>query len=75
MKHGVAEQILFQYITDSDGQKTAVILEIGLFKKLIEELEDAHLGALAESIFSGDANEDEERHTLEQIERDLLGKS
>jgi hypothetical protein len=35
-----------QYITNPDGEKTAVILPIGEFRELLEDIED--LGAVAE---------------------------
>lgn len=74
MKQNSIEQVPFQYITDLEGHKTAVILDIALFKKLIEELEDANLGSLAETIFGQHADLNEKTYTLEEIEKDLLEK-
>jgi len=39
-------QLHVQYVTDSAGEKTAVILPLGEFQDLIEDLED--LAAIAE---------------------------
>jgi hypothetical protein len=36
-----------QYIIDKSGKKTAVILDIDSFEKLLEEIEDIYFGSLA----------------------------
>jgi hypothetical protein len=40
------KQVEFQYITNQAGEKTAVILSIGEFQELLEDIED--LAAVAE---------------------------
>ncbi len=37
-----------QYIVDKTGKKTAVILDINSFEKLLEEIEDGYFGSLAQ---------------------------
>jgi len=41
-----AEEIEYQYVTNADGGKTAVVIPIGTFQQLLEDLED--LAAVAE---------------------------
>jgi hypothetical protein len=41
-----AEEIEYQYVTNADGEKTAVVIPIGTFQQLLEDLED--LAAVAE---------------------------
>jgi len=40
------DDIEYQYVTDVTGEKTAVVIPIGIFERLLEDLED--LAALAE---------------------------
>jgi hypothetical protein len=40
------EEIEYQYVTNADGKKTAVVIPIGTFQPLLEDLED--LAAVAE---------------------------
>ena len=41
-----AEEIEYQYVTNAAGEKTAVVIPIGTFQQLLEDLED--LAAVAE---------------------------
>ncbi|MFL6213730.1 MAG: hypothetical protein ACJ74J_07505 [Blastocatellia bacterium] len=41
-----AEEIEYQYVINADGEKTAVVIPIGTFQQLLEDLED--LAAVAE---------------------------
>jgi hypothetical protein len=52
LKHSTIEA---QYIVDKKGRKTAVILDIKVFKKLLEEVEDLYLGKLAQSALDEDS--------------------
>ena len=45
-ERSAASQLNVQYVTDPSGEKTAVILPLGEFEELMEDLED--LAALAE---------------------------
>ncbi len=38
-----------QYIIDKGGKKTAVIIDIETYEKLLEEIEDIYLGCLSEA--------------------------
>jgi len=40
------EEIEYQYVINADGEKTAVVIPIGTFQQLLEDLED--LAAVAE---------------------------
>lgn len=66
----VLEEIQAQYIVDEQGKKTGIILKIETFKKLIEELEDLHLGAMAKTAL----NAGEESHDLEEVKKEILKK-
>jgi len=46
MKPSIA-QIPAQYIVNKTGKKTGIIVDIETFEKLLEEIEDVYLGALA----------------------------
>lgn len=37
-----------QYLVDASGKKTAVVIDIKTFEKLLEEIEDIYFTALAE---------------------------
>jgi hypothetical protein len=41
-----ADEIEYQYVTNTAGEKTAVVIPIGTFEQLLEDLED--LAAVAE---------------------------
>ncbi|MFL6277097.1 MAG: hypothetical protein ACJ74G_18085 [Blastocatellia bacterium] len=41
-----ADEIEYQYVTNAAGEKTAVVMPIGTFEQLLEDLED--LAAVAE---------------------------
>jgi hypothetical protein len=41
-----ADEIEYQYVTNAAGEKTAVVMPIGTFERLLEDLED--LAAVAE---------------------------
>jgi hypothetical protein len=41
-----ADEIEYQYVTNAAGEKTAVVIPIGTFQQLLEDLED--LAAVAE---------------------------
>jgi hypothetical protein len=45
-QRSAASHLNVQYVTDSSGEKTAVILPLGEFQELLEDLED--LAAIAE---------------------------
>ena len=34
------DDIEYQYVTDATGEKTAVVIPIGIFERLLEDLED-----------------------------------
>ena len=55
------EGIHAQYIVDGHGNKTSVILKMEIYEKLLEELEDAYLGSMAEARLK----EDTEIHDLD----------
>jgi len=43
----VVSKITPQYIVDTAGKKTGVILDISTFEQLLEEIEDLYFGSLA----------------------------
>ena len=43
-----------QFIIDKTGKKTGIILDIKTFEKLMDELEDFYLGALAQAALKED---------------------
>lgn len=59
-----------QYIVDNEGNRTAVILKIDQFERLMEDLEDFYLGKLAEAALENDT----ERHSLDSVKKELLGE-
>ena len=65
MKTSVLEAMTPQYIIDSTGKKTSVVLDLKTFSLIIEELEDLHDIREAEKIVS--QGEAEEGRTLEEI--------
>ncbi|MFH0898481.1 MAG: hypothetical protein V1855_02800 [bacterium] len=67
----VTEKIHAQYIIDEQGNKTGVILKMEIFEKLLEELEDLHLGKMAEAAL----NEDQETHNLEDVKQEIFKKN
>jgi hypothetical protein len=69
MKTSVLPKIVPQYIVDSNGKKTSVILDLKTFSSMIEALEDLHDIIEAENILAKGA--DEEGHTIEEIEESL----
>lgn len=72
MKMSVLDSIAPQFIVDSKGKKTSVILDLKTYNSLIEELEDASDVRQAESILA--AGEEEEGRTLEELEESLHKK-
>lgn len=44
-------QLAPRYIVDDSGEKKEVVLDIKIYKKLLEELEDYYLGLEAEKAF------------------------
>lgn len=58
-----------QFIVDNAGKKTAVILDIKTFEKLLDELEDFYLGELAQAALKQEQewiSHDEVKQQLEQ---------
>lgn len=70
MKPSILENIPSQYIINERGKKTGVILDIDIYERLLEELEDLYLGKTAEVILKND----KERYSLKDIEREILKK-
>ena len=58
-----------QYIIDSKGKKTSVVLDLKTFMAMVEELEDLYDIVQAEKILA--KGEEEEGHTIEEIEKSL----
>lgn len=67
MKSQVKDILPLQYITDPKGKKTAVILDIKTFDKLLEKIEDLYLGNLGELALE----QDEEFISHEDVKRGL----
>ena len=59
-----------QFIVNKAGKKTAVILDIKTYEKLLEKIEDNYLGTLAEQVFKHETK----YHDLSQVKRKLLAK-
>ncbi len=59
-----------QYIVDTKGKKTAVILNINSFEKLLEEIEDIYFGSLAKAAL----DQEEETIPHKVVKRKLSGK-
>ncbi len=72
MKTSILETMTPQYIIDSAGKKTGVVLDFKTFRLIIEELEDLHDIRKAEKILS--QGEKEHGKTLEEIEKKLRKK-
>ena len=69
MKTSVLDTIAPQYIIDSKGKKTSVVLDLKTFMAMVEELEDLYDIVQAEKILA--KGEEEEGHTIEEIEKSL----
>jgi len=72
MKPSVLETISPQYIVDSKGNKTSVILDVKTFTSMVEELEDLYDTVQAEKILA--KGEEEEGRTIEEIEESVRKK-
>ncbi len=59
-----------QYIVDKKGKKTAVILNIDSFEKLLEEIEDIYFGSLAKAALE----QEEETIPHKTVKHKLSGK-
>lgn len=68
MKSSILEKnITPQYIIDEKGKKSAVILNIKIYERLLEELEELYLGNIAKII----KEEKEETKSLKEFEKEL----
>jgi hypothetical protein len=72
MKTSVLETITPQYIVDSTGKKTSVVLDMKTFNLIMEDLEDLYDIREAEKILA--KGEEEKGRTLEEIEESLRKK-
>lgn len=70
MKKSISSSLKAQYVVDSKGKKTAVILDIKIYDRLLEELEDLYDITEAERIIEKKGK----RYTLEEVERSLSTK-
>lgn len=59
-----------QFIINEKGKKTAVILDIKSFEKLLEEVEDIYLGAISEKAL----REDGESISHDEVKKKALKK-
>lgn len=57
-----------QFITDANGEKTAVIVPIDKYNQLEELLEDLHLSRIARE------TRDEERTSWDEVRKDLVAE-
>jgi predicted DNA-binding protein len=71
MKTSFLESLSPQYIVDDTGKRSAVILDVKVYERLLEELEDFYLSRAGEDILS----QDEERISIEEVKRNLLDKN
>ena len=69
MKTSVLATIAPQYIVDSKGKKTSVVLDLKTFTSIVEELEDLYDIMQAEKILA--KGEEEEGRTIDEIEKSL----
>lgn len=67
MKFNLLENLKTQYIINNKGEKTGVLIDIKLFEKLLEELEDLYDITPAERIIEKKGK----RYTLQEIEQSL----
>ena len=67
MNTELISKITPQYIIDREGKKTAIIIDIDVFEKLMEEIEDFYFGKLAEATLE----DDQEEYSLDEVEKDL----
>jgi PHD/YefM family antitoxin component YafN of YafNO toxin-antitoxin module len=72
MKTSVLEIITPQYIIDSTGKKTSVVLDLKTFNLIMEDLEDLYDIREAEKILA--RGQEERGRTLEEIEESLRKK-
>ncbi|MFH1644236.1 MAG: hypothetical protein ABIA74_03610 [bacterium] len=73
MKTSILSTMVPQYIVDSNGKKTSVVLDLKTFASLVEELEDLYDIAQAEEILA--QGEEEEGRSIEEIEDSLNKKN
>lgn len=69
MNPSVLNTIKPQYIIDSNGNKTGVVLDVQTFTSMVEELEDLYDIMQAEKILA--QGETEEGKTLDEIEESI----
>ncbi len=67
MKSSILDTIKHQYIVDSKGKKTSVVLDIKTFMSIIEELEDFQDVIAAEKIL--EKGKSLEGRSIDEIER------
>jgi len=72
MKPSVLSTIKPQYIVDSKGKKTGVVLDVKAFTSMVEELEDLYDIVQAEKILA--KGEEEEGRSIDEIEKSLHEK-
>ena len=72
MKPSVLSTIKPQYIVDSKGKKTGVVLDVKTFASMVEEIEDLYDIVQAEKIL--EKGESEEGRTIGEIEQGLHKK-
>jgi len=70
MKKSVSPTLKARYVVDSKGKKTGVLLDIKLFERLLEELEDLYDITKAERIIEKKGK----RYTLKEVEQSLSAK-
>jgi len=63
-----APEISYQYVTNSEGKKTGVILDLKTFETFLEEIEDAYLRVKAMAAL----DEDEALVSHDDVESRLL---
>ena len=69
LKPTVLEKIKPRYIIDEKGKKTSVILDVKIFKLMLDELEDLYDIAQAEEVLA--KGEAEKGRTIDEIEKSL----
>ena len=57
-----------QFIIDSTGKKTGVLLDMATFEQLMEKLEELYLGAMAEHVLENEA----EFTDFEEVKKKLI---
>lgn len=70
MRKSISQNIKTQYVVDSKGKRTGVLVDIKIFERLMEELEDLYDITEAEKIIKKKGK----RYTLEEVEKSLSTK-